>query len=844
MKAKYSLYAALPLTVLFAGCTDFLDIRTEATMPSSGMDYSKAENVFLPVSAAYASMRLGESEALNYMAVLEIVSDDADKGSAPDDGPAVKEFDDFTYGPENEHIGYVWGIFYRMVSAANYAVESMDKFQEALSSGDGLRQVAECRAEARLIRAFAYFNLVRCFGSVPLIDRTLSAEELASMDPAPVSRLYEFIYEDIDAAIAALPASYADMPGRYTCYTARALKAKVALYNKDWSEAARQADAIIASGDFSLMPKFRDPFSVTHENGPESLMEIQSSDMGQTSGAMPVCYYGFIQGPRNRASGSGGKDDETEDPTQKPDPKPDPEPEGPSVKTGAENLVIHLSFDKDDLIEVGEGITFKENKGQASITTGFIGKGWTNKSGNNATEAYSKFDVAAGSAFSKIENFSMSVWIKNVEALQPMKQYRFTLAQGECFGVSVQKPYTVIFTTGDDASQKFPTISDEALLDLVQEKTFGYFWDYAHPVSGLARERYGSGDTVTSGGSGFGIMALPVAVERGFITRAEAAARLRTILTFLSEKADRFHGVFPHWLNGTTGKVIPFSEKDNGGDLVETAFLMQGLLTVARFFDREDEADIRSAVDALWRAVEWDWYTRGGQDVLYWHWSPSDGWAMNMRITGWNEALIVYVLAASSPTHPVGKAAYDRGWASGGSMKPTVTGPLFFAHYSFLGLDPRKLRDAYADYWAQNVAHARYNYDYCVRNPGAHAGYGADCWGLTASDIPGGYTASSPTNDRGVIAPTAALASFPYTPQESLAALHTFYYILGDRLFGEYGFRDAFSLDQAWFASSYLAIDQGPIVVMIENYRSGLLWNLFMQDADIQRGLQALGFSF
>lgn len=301
MKAKYSLFAALPLAVLLAGCTDFLDIRTEATMPSSGMDYSKAENVFLPVSAAYASMRLGESEALNYMAVLEIVSDDADKGSAPDDGPAVKEFDDFTYGPENEHIGYVWGIFYRMVSAANYAVESMDKFQEALSSGDGLQQVAECRAEARLIRAFAYFNLVRCFGSVPLIDRTLSAEELASMDPAPVSRLYEFIYEDIDAAIAALPASYADMPGRYTCYTARALKAKVALYNKDWNEAARQADAIIASGDFSLMPKFRDAFSVTHENGPESLMEIQSSDMGQTSGAMPVCYYGFIQGPRNGA---------------------------------------------------------------------------------------------------------------------------------------------------------------------------------------------------------------------------------------------------------------------------------------------------------------------------------------------------------------------------------------------------------------------------------------------------------------------------------------------------------------------------------------------------------------
>lgn len=298
MKAKYSLILLSALLVL-TGCRDFLDIRTEATMPSSGMDYSKTENIFLPVSAAYASMRLGESEALNYMALLEIVSDDADKGSSPDDGPAVKEFDEFTYGPENEHIGYVWGIFYRMVSAANYAVESMDKFGEAITSEDGLRQVAECRAEARLIRAFAYFNLVRLFGTVPLIDRTMSSEELASIPASTAAQVYQFIYEDLDAAIATLPDSYVDMPGRYTKYTAMALKAKVALYNKDWSEAAREADAIIASGRFSLMAKFRDAFSVEHENGPESLMEIQSSDMGQTSGAMPICYYGFIQGPRN-----------------------------------------------------------------------------------------------------------------------------------------------------------------------------------------------------------------------------------------------------------------------------------------------------------------------------------------------------------------------------------------------------------------------------------------------------------------------------------------------------------------------------------------------------------------
>ena len=298
MKAK-QLLILLPLAALLTACQDFLNIRTEATMPSAGLDYSKPENIFLPVSAAYASMRLGESEALNYMALLEIPSDDADKGSSLDDGPTVAEFDNFTYGPENEHVGYVWGIFYRMVYAANYAVESMDKFEEAITSEDGRRQVAECRAEARLIRAFAYFNLVRLFGSVPLIDRSMDSGTLAAMPVSSLEELYRFIYMDLDAAITTLPESYTGMPGRYTCYTARALKAKVSLYNKDWDTAASEADLIIASGRFALMSKFRDAFSVEHENGSESLMEIQSSDMGQTSGAMPICYYGFIQGPRN-----------------------------------------------------------------------------------------------------------------------------------------------------------------------------------------------------------------------------------------------------------------------------------------------------------------------------------------------------------------------------------------------------------------------------------------------------------------------------------------------------------------------------------------------------------------
>ncbi|MEZ7866234.1 MAG: glucoamylase family protein [Paludibacteraceae bacterium] len=447
--------------------------------------------------------------------------------------------------------------------------------------------------------------------------------------------------------------------------------------------------------------------------------------------------------------------------------------------------------------------------------------------------------------------------IKN--KLNNYTKYTVFINSGEHLGVNVIDNSKVHFITQLDITPKFPAISDDNLISLVQQKTFEYFREYAHPVSGLARERTGSGETVTTGGSGFGLMALLVGIERGFITREQGFQRLNTTVNFLSEKAERFHGAFPHWLNGTSGKTIAFSTKDNGADLIETSFLIAGLLTVQSYFASGNSAEklMCAKIQQLWEGVEWTWFQKNNEPRLYWHWSPNYGWDMNMPITGWNEGLITYVLAASSPTFSITKNVYSEGWARNGAMKNgnkfyEITlplgenrgGPLFFAHYSFLGLDPRKLADEYANYWQQNTAHAKINYAHCVSNPFGYFGYSSSCWGLTASDIPNGYTASSPTNDRGTIAPTAALASFPYTPEESIRAMRFYYYVLGDKLWGEYGFRDAFNLSSQWFANSYLAIDQGPIVVMIENYRSGLLWNQFMQRDDIQKGLTKLGFTF
>lgn len=424
--------------------------------------------------------------------------------------------------------------------------------------------------------------------------------------------------------------------------------------------------------------------------------------------------------------------------------------------------------------------------------------------------------------------------------------------------------FFLFFLSQNAVAQPSPAIrlADTALLNLVQRQTFRYFWDFAHPVSGMARERsnhaYDYGDeVVTTGGTGFGVMAVIVATDRKWITRDTAARFLLRQVNFLLQ-ADSYHGVFPHWLDGATGKTIRFSRKDDGADLVETAYLFQGLLCARMYFNDPSnavETALRERIGWLWGDIEWDWFTRGGQEVLYWHWSPNNGWAMNFPIRGFNECLIVYVLAASGQRYPVTSAVYHRGWAESSFFKNGKAyygirlplgfdygGPLFFSQYSFLGLDPRGLKDRYADYWEQNKNHTLINREHCLRNPNGFKGYGPQCWGLTASDSYHGYDAHSPANDNGTISPTAALSAFPYTPEYSMQALRYFYEQQGDKLWGPYGFKDAFNLSRGWVADSYLAIDQGPIIGMIENYRSGLLWKLFMQDPDIQQGLRKLGF--
>ena len=425
-------------------------------------------------------------------------------------------------------------------------------------------------------------------------------------------------------------------------------------------------------------------------------------------------------------------------------------------------------------------------------------------------------------------------------------------------------------------SAQTKAMTDDELLTMVQRACFRYYWEGNEIESGLAKEDIpGRTNMIACGASGFGIMALIVGTERKFITRRQSVERFIKIVNFLTD-AEKFHGAFPHFIDGPTGKVEPFfGMRDDGGDLVETSFLMEALLTARQYFDKdnEDEKLIRQKITTIWQNIEWDWYRRyPDSKYLYWHWSPDQAWVINHRLTGWNETMVTYLLAIASPTHSVPASLYYSGWAnqdstgqqyrmnwggtSDGSMYSNGKtyfgikldvgvsngGPLFFTHYSYLGYDPHFITDKYTNYFKNNQNIALINYRYCLKNPSGFTGYGDSCWGLTACDGPITYNANEPVAGRndGTIAPTGAVSSFPYTPTESMKALKNYYYKYGKFLWGEYGFRDAFNLTQNWSSKIYMGLNQGPMVAMIENYRTGLLWKLFMSNTEIKTGLKKL----
>ncbi|MDB5232400.1 MAG: hypothetical protein JWN76_3205 [Chitinophagaceae bacterium] len=432
----------------------------------------------------------------------------------------------------------------------------------------------------------------------------------------------------------------------------------------------------------------------------------------------------------------------------------------------------------------------------------------------------------------------------------------------------VVKDSTDINAPGKARKMKFK--NDDELLSYIQQHHFDYMWNGAEPSSGLARVRLlfdnpeKDHDIITVGGSGFGVAGILVGIQRGFVTRKDGVDRLDRIVTFLT-KAQRHHGMWPHWIRAVTGETVPFANatsKDDGGDIVESAFMMESLLCVRQFLKdgNKQEKAIAKQIDQLWREMDWDWY-RNNNDFIFWHWSPNYGWEKNFPLKGYNESLMAYILGASSPTHSIPKSAYYNGFGRGGEIVnknslygfPLVVkhntgeayvGPMFWTFFSYVGFDPRGIKDEFGiNYWNVNVSQAKIQHAYCVENPKGFKGYGDNSWGFTAGYSVKGYSAHNLKNDKGVISPSAALGSFPYTPVESMKALKHYYYDMGDSLWGKYGFYDGFSETEHMVMRNYLANNQCTIAPMIENYRTGLLWKLFMSCPEVQAGLNKIGFT-
>jgi hypothetical protein len=401
-------------------------------------------------------------------------------------------------------------------------------------------------------------------------------------------------------------------------------------------------------------------------------------------------------------------------------------------------------------------------------------------------------------------------------------------------------------------------LDDEAFLDLVQRTAFDYFWYETNPANGLIKDRSSDPSLSSIAAVGFGLSALTVGIDRGWISREAGRARVLTTLTFLwnsphgpEPDATGYKGFYYHFLDMQTGR----RDGDSELSTIDTALLLGGVLHVQQYFDQADatEDQIRALADAIYRRVEWPWMQVRAPKVCH-GWTPERGFLL-YDWGGYNEAMILYLLALGSPTFPIHPEAWAA-WTSSYAWEThyghafVVFPPLFGHQYSHVWVDFRDIQDPYMrdkglDYFENSRRATLANRAYAIANPHGWADYGENVWGLTASDIPSSYRARGAPpgeSDDGTITPTAVGGSLVFTPRESLAALRYMYTTYRTRLWGPYGFKDAFNPSIKWFASDYLGIDQGPFVLMLENYRTGRIWNVLMPHAAIQRGLKRAGF--
>jgi hypothetical protein len=417
-------------------------------------------------------------------------------------------------------------------------------------------------------------------------------------------------------------------------------------------------------------------------------------------------------------------------------------------------------------------------------------------------------------------------------------------------------------------------------LDSLSHRTFNYFWELADSNTAQIPDRWPSKSFSSIAATGFGITSYLIGVERGYITREQAAARILKTIRFLDELPTGdsttgvagYKGFFYHFIDMKTG--LRFQEVELS--TIDTGLLISGILSAQSYFDQDNETEkeIRSRADAMYKAIEWDW-AMNNDKTMSMGWHPESGF-IDARWRGYNEAMILYVLALGSPTHTIPVESWTAWtstyqWANYYGQEHVNFGPLFGHQYSHMYIDFRGIYDSYMkakgiDYF-ENSKRATYaNREYCMANPGHFKGYSSTIWGLTACDGPGnsekinpnvafmGYSARGAAQyylqDDGTIAPTAAGGSLAFAPEICIPALQAMHDQYGDKIYNRYGFKDAFNLSIenkdgtiGWIDTDYIGIDQGPIVIQLENYRSEFVWNLMKKNPYIVAGLKKAGFT-